>query len=443
MLVDFSVENFLSFNDRQTISFEPDTSVKGLEDYYYISISDPNKKRKPLNLLKIAMVYGANASGKSNLLCALSFLKTLIESQQEAKNTLLDFEPFALNSQINSRFEINFIANQTKYNYKIEFNKFAVISEELNVYPYLTSSKYKCVYHRFTNIDKQVPVIEFNSRMNVDSLVQQTLSIYTLSNETVLAGFAKISADIKPIKDVKDWIRTMEIDFVSPQMPLYYDTISMLEKGEFNVSDVVNMLRNADFNISNIRLKKQKIALRDLVNSSVGKNISPEISGYLQSGLQVKINSESIIEYSDVSLKHTAKGNSFELPLKLESDGTKRYLGLIGILMYLKKESKIVVLDELESSLHPELYEAFLTAYLKNSTDSQLLFTTHNREFLRRQDLIRKDSLWITNKCNDASTEIYSFSDFDSSEINIYNAYAIGKFGGTPNISSDLLFIEE
>ena len=76
MLVDFSVENFLSFNSRQTITFEPDTKVKGLEDHYFISVQDKQKGRT-LNLLKIGMIYGANASGKTNLLKALNYLLSL------------------------------------------------------------------------------------------------------------------------------------------------------------------------------------------------------------------------------------------------------------------------------------------------------------------------------------------------------------------------------
>lgn len=448
MIVDFSVENYLSIKDRQTITFEPDTKVKGLEDYYFVTIADVAPNRKPLKLLKIASIYGANASGKSNILAAVAFFKSLIEKKQVDKNKSLKFEPFKMNYVNNSKMEINFVINQTKYNYQVEFNKKVIVSEKLQVYPYLTSTKSKLIYSRVTDVEKQIPIIHFNPGLKIDILVQKELGIRTLVNETVLVGFSQISADIKALKDVKDWCRTLDVDFVAPQTPIYYYTISKLEERETLVSDVVGMLKNADFNIMNLRLEKQKLDIKDIVAGSMGKNISSDMTDFFSNELNVSINSLGEgLQLSNVIVKHTASDGTFELPLSLESDGTKRYLGLIGILLYLKNNSGILVVDELETSLHPDLYEAFIVTYLKNIESSQILFTTHNREFLQKKDLIRKDSLWITNKREDASTELYSFSDFDSSVIrnttSIYNAYSVGKLGGVPKVSNDLLFIEE
>ncbi len=448
MIVDFSVENFLSIKDRQTITFEPDTKVKGLEDYYFVTIADVAPNRKPLKLLKIASIYGANASGKSNVLVAVAFFKSLIEKKQVDKNENLKFEPFKMSYLHNSKMEVNFVINQTKYNYQVEFNKRVIVSEKLQVYPYLTATKSKLIYNRVTDIEKQVPIIQFNLGLKIDVLVKRELEIRTLVNETVLAGFSQISADIKALKDVKDWCRTLDVDFVAPQTPIYYYTISKLEESETLVSDVVGMLKNADFNITNLRLEKKKSGIKDIVAESMGKNISLDMKEFFSSELDVHLNSlDGGLQLSNVIVNHTASDGRFELPLSLESDGTKRYLGLIGILLYLKNKSGILVIDELETSLHPDLYEAFIVTYLKNIESSQILFTTHNREFLQKKDLIRKDSLWIANKREDASTELYSFADFDSSVIrnttSIYNAYTVGKLGGIPNVSNDLLFIAE
>ena len=148
-----------------------------------------------------------------------------------------------------------------------------------------------------------------------------------------------------------------------------------------------------------------------------------------------------------IKLKHRTGQKEYELPYTLESEGTKRYFGLMGILLKLTESEKFMMIDELDTSLHPELYEAFIVSFLKNVRGSQLLFTTHNREFLQKKRLLRKDALWITDKREDGSTEVYSFADFDSSVIrdttSIYNAYSIGKLGGVPNNDSDLIFKTE
>lgn len=110
--------------------------------------------------------------------------------------------------------------------------------------------------------------------------------------------------------------------------------------------------------------------------------------------------------------------------------------------------SAILPIDELESSLHPDLFQHFLLSFLVNSTHSQLLATTHHREILNNKDIFRNDAIWITDKSNaDSATELYSLADFDTSVIrdtsNIYNAYKIGKLGGIPNFGDYYIDLKE
>ena len=95
-------------------------------------------------------------------------------------------------------------------------------------------------------------------------------------------------------------------------------------------------------------------------------------------------------------------------------------------------------IDELEASLHPELYIHFLLSFLINSNKSQIIATTHNREILDSKDIFRNDVIWFADKSETCATELYSLSDFDSSIVrdtsNIFNAYKSGKLGGTPNL---------
>ncbi len=98
----------------------------------------------------------------------------------------------------------------------------------------------------------------------------------------------------------------------------------------------------------------------------------------------------------------------------------------------------VIPIDELESSLHPDLFVHFLLSFLVNSEGSQIIATTHNREILNNKDIFRNDAVWFTDKTDTCATELYSLADFDSSVIrdtsNVYNAYKIGKLGGVPNL---------
>jgi AAA15 family ATPase/GTPase len=130
----------------------------------------------------------------------------------------------------------------------------------------------------------------------------------------------------------------------------------------------------------------------------------------------------------------------------MESNGTKRYYGFAGLLAFILKDSMILPIDELESSLHPDLYEHFLLSFLMNSKDSQIIATTHNREILNKKDLFRNDAIWFTEKNDDCATELYSLADFDSSVVrdstNVLNAYKSGKLGATPNTADYFLDLD-
>ena len=107
------------------------------------------------------------------------------------------------------------------------------------------------------------------------------------------------------------------------------------------------------------------------------------------------------------------------------------------------KNSTAFPIDELESSLHPDLYLHFLLSFLLNSQNSQIIATTHNREILDNKDIFRNDAIWFTDKQESCSTELYSLADFDSSVVrnttNILNAYKSGKLSATPNLGDNFI----
>ena len=130
-----------------------------------------------------------------------------------------------------------------------------------------------------------------------------------------------------------------------------------------------------------------------------------------------------------------------------ESQGTQRYYAFAGLLALLIGKPTAFPIDELESSLHPDLYIHFVLNFLLNSKESQIIATTHNREILGDKDLFREDAIWFTDKREDCSTELYSLADFDSSTIrnttNILNAYKSGRLSGVPNLGDNFIDLEK
>jgi hypothetical protein len=141
-----------------------------------------------------------------------------------------------------------------------------------------------------------------------------------------------------------------------------------------------------------------------------------------------------------------AEDKSYLLSILAESNGTKRYFGLGGVLYELIHGSRLLCIDELETSLHPDLMKHFLQVFLMNAQNSQLLVTTHNVSLMENQDFIRKDALWFSEKQTNGAVRLYSAADFDTTVLrkdsNIINAYKAGKLGAKPNLGSPYL-IEE
>ena len=436
MIVNFSIKNFGCIKDRQTLSFEAEKS-KHLEDFYVHKI-------KNTRLLKIALIYGANASGKSTVLKALDFLRNLVLEPASIKTEELEFEPFLFDPSTpkqNSELAIEFFQNETKYYYEVEFNRHAVMKEYLSKSPYNT-----IIFKRETDLKNRVAKIKFGTKTKISKYDKQTLALNTLWNNTVLGGYLKTNIEIKELQEVVNWFEYFLLSVISSETNLTGLVNMLFDKNKINKNTVLNILKKADFNVSDIEFKKARKTpflqeLYTLLTLEIKKN----------SGLSKK-KREQIIEKIDQNiikpfLFHFVNGKNYQLPLEHESKGTQRYYGLAGLLALLIHDRKAVPIDELEASLHPDLFQHFLLTFLANARQSQIIATTHNREILNDKDVIRDDALWITDKTENAATELYSFADFDSSVIrnttNRLNVYKSGKLGGIPNLSDYYLNVDD
>ena len=416
MIISFSVKNFYSIKDRVTLSFEATTS-KDLEEYYVVNYP------KELRILKLGVLYGANASGKTTVLKALSFLRSMVLEPFVSKVDKFNYSPFLFikdKSEKNSFFSIEFVQNQIKYLYQVEFNTNSIVSESL----YFFKPNKALIFKRDTNTKKQLSEIEFGSKIKISKESKVALTGNTLWNNTVLAGYLKTNFESNELQEVVSWFKDRLQPVIFPQSNLVADISSMIEKRELSKVNIIEILRKADFGISDIVIEKSGVSKDVLINNTI------------------QTFQERIIKF-----QHSVDGVDYSLNYNDESAGTKRYYQFSGLLTLLLKNRWIVSIDELETSLHPDLIKHFLLTFLVNSEESQLITTTHYRELLLEKDILRNDVIWFTEKKENSSTDLFSLSDFNSSVIrntsSVYNAYKIGKLGAVPDLIDYYVDLED
>lgn len=427
MILNFSVQNFGSIKDEQTLTFEADRSTH-LEDAYIIRSAG---KR----VLKVALIYGANASGKTTVLKALDFLRNIVLEPENKKTDTLKFNPFLFDpdtSKQNSMFSIEFIQNEVRYFYHVVFSQKAIVSEKL----YLYNPHKALVYTRETDLSNQFARIKLGPKFSKNRIFEESLSTNTLWNNTVLGGYLKTNINFKELWEVVDWFGNYLNPIILTQTNLENYVTSIINMEKIDKSDVIHILKQADLHISNIIIREEErdipAVFLEVLKESIKENDKVK-----------ELEEKGKLSKMSVMLEHMVNNEKYALPLELESEGTNRYYGFAGLLALLIKRRGVLLIDELEASLHPDLYRHFLISFLLNTTHSQIIATTHNREILDDKDLFRNDAIWFTDKRESCATELYSLADFDSSVIrnttNILNAYKSGKLSGTPRLGDTFI----
>lgn len=397
MIIDFTISNYHSIRKAQTVSFEA-TNDSTLEDYYVVTLGK-------YRILKMAAVYGANASGKSNILSALSMLPKLLLHPCRDKSSFIAYDRFALDassSAENSEMTVNFICGERKYHYETVFNNQMVAYELLQCQPFDSLRAHR-VYERKTDGNTMLSTVKWGSNYAMSSAMQ-SLKVNLLHNRTVFGAFQMSNVDIPWMKEILDWLKDYMLpNVITGNQNLFEYTSTMLAKSQTDKLMAVDILRKADVGIC---------------------------------GFDIEDNFEDASHTFQVRMQHTTSHGNVQLDYSQESNGTKRYYELSSILLQLVKCSHFVCIDELECRLHPELYKHFIITFLTNAKNSQMVFTTHLREFLDDNDLLRKDAIWFTEKNGDGETELYSLADFTESELSrlsVFDAYRAGRFGATPH----------
>lgn len=428
MILELKIKNFLSFKDEVTFSFEA-TKDKSYEDYQVVEVA-PNTR-----VLKLAIVYGANASGKSNLLNAFEFLRNFWLDIPEDKDEATGVIPFLLNKETPSQpseFSIIFYVDGVKYLYSLELDKKRIYSEKLFVYP---GTQPALIFDR--SLNGTVSEIAFNpKKIKISQTAKDEITVKCLPNMSVLAAYNQVNVAVPEIESVIQWIKSQFMQSIEPTTGLINFAEEVIAKNASIKDYILNFLRRADYNITNINTEEIiENVPEDMISFLLNKvdDIPNDEVERLQREKTVKLTKT---EFEHKIFNKEGLAEFYKLPQRLQSDGTLRTFGLSSVIRRIVEKNAFLAIDEIESSLHPKLVEFIIEDFFKQSGQSQLLLTTHYDGLLEEDDLLRKDSVWFTNKKEDGSTELYSLSEFKGLNriSSLQKAYKHGKFGATPNI---------
>ncbi len=424
MILELKIRNYLSFKDEVVFSFEA-TADDTLEDYYVTEVAPG------VRLLKMAMVYGANASGKSNLLKAFNFIKDFINNLPSQKDESTDFVPFKFNNgtQHPGSFELTFYINSKKYRYLLLLNEDKVFQETLYFYP---GTQPAAIFDRYLDNKTQTSKINFGSRAKISSTAKEQILLKTLTNTSVFAAFAQLNLVFPELEAVKQWFDNQYMDIIDPYTELTGYSDRHIEGNDQLKKWAIEFIKKADFNISDILFEEEIKKIPDDLIEWFKNSPLPEEE-------KIRISNEKNIHIQNTVFEHTIivgdQVEKYTLPEELQSRGTMRYYGLSAPFFNNIEKNGFLPIDEIGSALHPLLVMHFLREFLKRSNQAQLLFTTHNLSLLMEKDILRKDAIWFTEKKGDGSSDLYSMADFNfRKELSFYNAYKQGKFGAIPVI---------
>ncbi len=412
MILEFSVENWLSFKDKVTFSMLANSSTK-LEENYILK----NKHR----ILKTAAFYGANASGKSNLFKILAQVVLMLRRSNNldinAKLPIMPFKFHSKNIKKPSAFEIKFILDSTEYVYGFVADRNAIYEEYLYYYPNAKETK---IFYRY-DIDKY------------DFTVRESKFLKEIVSKNSPSKFFLATATNWNYEKTKP-----AYDFLTQSLNVFFN-LEELKNTAFKLYEndkngqlkqfALEFLKSADFNIIDYEVLKV------------------DISAELLSGMSdiVNIKLPEKMKAYQVIFKH--KGEN-KLDLSEASFGTQIIFAFIPFIAEALKEQKILVVDELDKSLHPYLVQYIVRLFNNlefNKSNSQLIFNTNDTNLLDL-NLLRRDQIWFVEKDNEnGQSDLYSLSDFSvRKNENIEKGYMLGRYGAVPFISNDInLWLEE
>lgn len=436
MLINFYVKNFRSIRDEVQLNLVADGRYKNHDEHLEPIIALEK------SALKMAVLYGANAAGKSNVVRAIDFAKDMVLEQGTIKR--LQNNQFARRSDAPTEFQLQFQTGEYQFDFGFELLGGKVVSEWLVIEGSDQSRRDAKVYQR--NGDQ----IEFgklsayqDGKATIDIL--NTLdSLGIKEDELLLNKVLQGTAQTKRgniLNAVLSWFME-SLKIIQPRSS-FLQLLSTLDHDKRFRNWSAELLSSVDTGIAELEIAKDEISPDKLPQPFVEGLQAGVDSISLSSGLELALDEEDNSKVVRRSLKsvHSSGKEKFELPFAEESDGTQRFLDLLPAL-YLHHEQEsneptVYVIDELDRSLHPLLSRAFVEFFSMSAADRpvQLIFTTHETNLLD-SDLLRRDEIWFVEKGRDQVTKLTSLADFSvRNDLRLEKGYLHGRFGAIPVVS--------
>jgi AAA15 family ATPase/GTPase len=417
MLLRFGVSNYRSIRDYQELLLTA-SKLKDRSDHLFVDAGI----REPI--LPVVALYGANASGKSNLLLALFFMRmgVLRSHTRDEIGAPIGRQPFRLDPACKSeptRFDVDFLLAGVRYHYGFVISSERVEEEWLYAYP---NGRRQLWFHRDAADSEQA--FQFGKNLGGRNRVIESL---TRTDSLFLSVAAQNNhAKLLPLYNffaVGLLFRLSPLEAVFP--------VGIGAYGDPGFRDrAVAALRSADFGIESLSIEREKIP--DEVQPMLRELDSLARSNQLDLGLT----QDSTGSVETLGVGHRGKtGENVTFTLRNESSGTQTLIKLLPIIFHALDSGALLVVDELEASMHPLLARRVLEMFSDptiNRGRGQLIFTTHNSELLS-ENLLRRDQVWFTEKDPEGATSVYSLSDYHTrSGDNHEQAYLQGRYGAVP-----------
>ncbi|MDI9365800.1 MAG: ATP-binding protein [Flavobacterium sp.] len=405
-------------------------------------------KQNEFEILRLSAIYGANGSGKSNLIKSIALLESMVENGK--LDTSLNDRKFKLNNlneAIPTSIGIEFFSNDKAYYYTLTFDNDIILNETL-----LESKKNTDVLIFERNNENNIQTINFydgyiESKKN--KLFVEVLAEKILQKNEILLSFlnSKYKDEFIDVANAFSWFDTTLVIIHPDAKPsgLAHILDLNLDLKEF----ANNLIAKLNTGISKLNIERKKIeeSIENLDKKKIKSIIDnlkkePNLLSVIthsetgEEAILVHENNETYLK-KIITTHLNNKGDGIEFSINLESDGTKRLIDYIPAFNGIINENRVYIIDEIERSIHPITIKEIITKIsLDHLAKGQLIFTTHE-SCLLDQDILRPDEIWFAQKDIDGASKLYSLSDFNiHNTANIENGYLNGRYGGIPFLSN-------
>ncbi|TYE90527.1 AAA family ATPase [Klebsiella pneumoniae] len=418
MLIEFRVKNFRSLRDEQVLSLVA-SKDKTLQDTH----TQATGISAAPAVLRSAVVYGANASGKSNLIKALQYMRGVVTESATAMQpsqtfAVQQFRLDAVSVGQPSEFEVTFLNDGVRYQYGFAMTTQRIVSEHLLVYK---SFKPQHWFTRRFDADTSKDIYDFGPGLKGPKNLWEGA---TRPNALFLSMAVQLNSE--SLRPLFDWFLNHLVIFneqaqLSPQM-----SIELLKKADGR-KEICNFLSSADISIADIDVETRKVP---------GQAIHFD----LMAG-KTEVRSEEMEEHK-VLFHHVTEQGKAVFDIMDESNGTRNLLFLAAPVLNNLNKGLTLVIDELDNSLHTLLVRELVRLFHRpeiNTGGAQLIFTTHDTSLLDAPNLFRRDQVWFVEKDRDQTSTLVSLSEFSPRKNEaLERGYLMGRYGGVPFLDHTL-----